>query len=202
MLMMKRIVLVAVLSLLSWLANAEGDVAQLHLHLSSAQTLSADFEQTVFDADSSALQQSSGTIQLKRPNKIRWESKQPYRYLLISDGKTLWRYDADLEQLNKEPFDPSLAQAPAMIIGASIEQLAENFSVSLKKQGSERAFTLVPKEGGAFSKLTLYFKAGKLTGMALVDSLEQTTEIEFIQPRYNGKLPDSLFVYREEDSTN
>ena len=86
-----------------------------------------------------------------------------------------------------------------MIIGASIEQLEDNFSVSLDKQGSERSFTLTPKTESTFSSLTLSFKAGKLTGMSLLDSLEQRTDIQFVNPRYNGKLSDSLFIYQPDN---
>lgn len=179
---------------------AEGDVAQLHLLLSSATSLEAGFDQTVYDADGSVVQKSSGQIALQRPNKIRWQSTAPYNYLMISDGETLWRYDADLDQLNMEPFDPSLAQAPAMILGASIEQLDENFDVAISKNGIERSFILTPKQvGGNFSELVLHFKQGKLVGMALTDTLDQRTDIQLVKPNYKPKFPAQYFTYQEPD---
>lgn len=184
-------------TLISSLASA-GDVAQLHLHLSSMKTLNAKFQQTVMDESGNILQESEGTLAVERPNKIRWESTSPFRYLLVSDGVTLWRYDAELEQLNTESFDSEVAQAPAMIIGASIEQLDNQFEVKLHKHDALREFTLIPKAAQMFSEMTLRFRWGKLIAMELRDNLEQRTIIEFVSPKYNDKLPSSLFQFDPE----
>jgi outer membrane lipoprotein carrier protein len=196
---MRHIVVLVLFGLLSTLSFAEGDVAQLHLHLSGAQSLNAKFVQQVRDVEGELLQESKGTIALKRPNKIRWESTEPFHYLLVSDGKTVWRYDADLEQLNTEPFDSKLAQSPAMIISASIEQLAKQYDVSVKKQGNSREFLLTPKTESAFTQMALTFVWGKLTAMRLTDTLEQTTQIDFVNPKYNGKFDDALFRIKESE---
>jgi outer membrane lipoprotein carrier protein len=188
------------LSICTLTAVAGGDVAQLHLHLSGAQSLNAKFVQQVNDVDGQLLQESTGTIALKRPNKIRWESTEPFHYLLVSNGKTVWRYDADLEQLNTEPFDANLAQTPAMIIGMSIDQLAAKYDVDVKKKGNSREFILSPKEAGPFSEMVLMFTWGKLTGMRLTDTLEQTTKIEFINPKYNNSFSDGDFEFNEVEA--
>lgn len=195
---MRRLLCAFFLILAASHSFANGDVAQLHLMLSSANSLKAGFSQTVYDSDGAVLQKSSGDIALQRPNKVRWHSKEPFQYLLVSDGKTLWRYDADLEQLNVEPFDPNLAQAPTMILGASIEQLQKNFAVELNKQGIERSFILTPKNDASnFSELVLHFKQGKLIGMALTDALEQRTEIQFINTNYKPTFSPDEFVFKE-----
>ncbi len=174
-----------------------GDIAQLHLHLSSLKTLQADFEQDVRDEEGNLLQQSRGDIALQRPNKLRWESREPFHYQLISDGVTLWRYDAELEQLNSEPFSTELSQAPAMIIGASMEQLESQFDVVFHKSAGLREFVLSPKQPGMFSEMTLRFRQGKLIGMAMRDNLEQRTEIRFSNARYNKPLAAELFRYND-----
>lgn len=195
---MQRLLCSIFLLLVASHSFANGDVAQLHLMLSSAKSLKAEFSQTVYDSDGAVLQESHGDVALQRPNKVRWHSKQPFQYLLVSNGETLWRYDADLEQLNVEPFDPDLAQAPTMILGASIEQLQKNFVVELKKQGAEHRFVLTPKnDAGNFSELVLHFNQGKLTAMALIDALEQRTEITFINANYNPEFSADEFVFKE-----
>ncbi len=176
------------------------DVAQLHLHLSSLQTLQAQFEQEVRDESGNVLQLTSGELAVERPNKLRWESREPFHYQLISDGVTLWRYDADLEQLNSEPFSEELAEAPAMIIGASIEQLESQFDVRFNKQGALREFILTPKQPGMFSQMSLRFRQGKLIGMSMRDNLEQYTEVKFIKPRYNVPLTDDTFIFSKTNA--
>ena len=198
MITMRRLLLLLCLSFIQVSANAGGDVAQLHLHLSGVQSLSAKFVQQVKDASGELLQESKGTIALKRPNNIHWESLEPFRYLLVSNGKTVWRYDADLDQLNTDPFDSELSQTPAMIIGASIDQLAADYNVSVIKGGNTREFILIPKQQGAFTEMRLMFNMGKLIGMRLTDTLEQTTQIDFIEPKYNVKFDSTLFEFNEE----
>ena len=176
------------------------DVAQLHLHLSSLETLQAQFEQEVRDESGNVLQLTRGELAVERPNKLRWESREPFHYQLISDGVTLWRYDADLEQLNSEPFSDELAEAPAMIIGASIEQLESQFDVRFNKQGALREFILTPKQPGMFSQMSLRFRQGKLIGMSMRDNLEQYTEVKFINPRYNVPLADDTFIFSENNA--
>tara|TARA_R110001583_G_scaffold66117_3_gene190486 strand:+ start:9523 stop:10125 length:603 start_codon:yes stop_codon:yes gene_type:complete len=197
---MRQFFIVLCLSVFTLNVFAEGDVAQLHLHLSGAQSLNAKFVQQVKDVDGQLLQESKGTIALKRPNKIRWESTEPFHYLLVSNGKTVWRYDADLEQLNTEPFDANLAQTPAMIISMTIDQLAAQYDVSVKKNGNAREFILLPKEPGSFTEMVLMFTWGKLTGMRLTDTLEQTTKIEFINPKYNNRFSDREFEFNEAEA--
>ena len=193
--MMKTFSTVVCLLLLSLSLACRADVAQLHLHLSGTQSLSAQFTQKVRGEDGELLQESHGNIALQRPNKLRWESTEPYHYLLVSNGQTLWRYDADLEQLNEEPVDGELMQAPAMVIGASIEQLDRQFTVRVEKNGSEREFILTPRQEGPFTTLSLVFDSGKLVGMKMRDSLGQGTEIQFEKAKYNGKLAPSLFEF-------
>ncbi|MFT7403848.1 outer membrane lipoprotein chaperone LolA [Zhongshania sp.] len=194
---MRQLFVFFCLSLLQLPAFAEGDVAQLHLHLSGAQSLKAKFVQQVRDVSGELLQESKGTIALNRPNKLRWESLEPFRYLLISNGETVWRYDADLEQLNTDPFDSQMSQTPAMIIGASIDQLAADYDVRVIKSASTREFVLIPKQQGTFSEMRLVFNMGKLTGMRLVDTLEQTTQIDFVDAKYNIKFDPKTFEFNE-----
>ncbi|MDF1693492.1 MAG: outer membrane lipoprotein chaperone LolA [Zhongshania sp.] len=198
---MRQLLIFLCLSVFTLTGFAEGDVAQLHLHLSGAQSLNAKFVQQVRDVDGELLQESKGTIALKRPNKIRWESIEPYHYLLVSNGQTVWRYDADLEQLNTEAFDANLAQTPAMIIGMSIDQLAAQYDVNVKKNGNAREFVLTPKQPGSFTEMALMFTWGKLTGMRLTDTLEQTTKIEFVNPKYNNRFSDREFEFNEAEAS-
>lgn len=198
---MRQLFLLLCLSVFQLPAFAEGDVAQLHLHLSGAQSINSKFVQQVRDASGELLQESKGTIALQRPNNIRWESLEPFRYLLVSNGKTVWRYDADLEQLNTDPFDAELSQTPAMIIGASIDQLAADYVVNVIKSGNTREFVLTPKQQGAFSEMRLLFNMGKLSGMRLTDTLEQTTQIDFVEPKYNLKFDAKMFEFNEAEAS-
>ena len=61
--------------------------------LNTVQGFSSSFTQDVVDADGNVLQNSSGTLAVKRPNLIYWETKAPDETLVVSDGETLWFYN-------------------------------------------------------------------------------------------------------------
>lgn len=193
--MVRRLAWIVLASMALSPAQADTAAEQLHRQLSGLHSLQAEFKQQVKDSDGEVVQESSGTLALQRPNRLRWESQQPYHYLLVSDGDTLWRYDADLEQLNEEPFDPQLAQAPAMILSASREQLDAQFKVRLQTEGSTQRYVLQPVDEQMYRQLALRFDDGKLVGMELIDNLEQHTHIRFVAPHYNPSLGDALFHF-------
>ena len=64
-------------------ADTSADLARLKAHIGGVQTMTADFTQT--DARGRS---ASGTLQLKRPGKVRFQYGSG-DLLLVADGKTL-----------------------------------------------------------------------------------------------------------------
>ena len=38
-------------------------------------------------------------MSLARPGRFRWDYEQPYQRVVVANGKQLWLYEADLEQV-------------------------------------------------------------------------------------------------------
>ena len=148
---------------LLWLSGfAHGGAAeQLASHLQNVSSLKAGFVQVVRDDRGEVLEESKGEMTFKRPDKLRWEVAEPYRYQIITDGETLWRYDPDFEELVTEPFE-QVSQTPIMILAASAEQLF--FSPDLGEE-SRRA---------ALQSFKSLFAPGNIVSLAL----ESTTNGE------------------------
>lgn len=185
-----------VLALLSPLCYADA-AAELKNLLGQSRTLQARFEQSVRSVDGELVQQSSGDIALARPNQFRWHSTAPFDYLIVGNGEVIWRYDADLEQLDIEPFDSQLADTPALIFSASLSELSAAYQIVeiTDARDTTRQFLLSPKVDSLFSELRLHFRAGQLAAMSLVDNLQQQTAIRFVDARYNLQLAPSLFEF-------
>src|SRR5690606_11460873 len=85
------------------LAVSAADQSQAAVRLtelpSSAQTVTGGFSHMTLSANGANLQQTTGTLTLKRPVKVRWHTDPPLEQLLISDGEKIWLYDPDLEQV-------------------------------------------------------------------------------------------------------
>ncbi|WP_246386525.1 outer membrane lipoprotein chaperone LolA [Litorivivens lipolytica] len=189
---------IALLSLAALAQAGSGGAEQLAGYLQSVQNLKAGFTQTVRDDRGEILEESRGSMTFKRPDKLRWEVAEPYRYQVITDGETLWRYDPDFEELVTEPFD-RVSQTPIMILAASAEELTADYEVRLVAGTEVQRFSLKPRQANAdFSELELNFKGEVLQSMLLRDKLGQTTLIELTDPRINAPtLPAELFVFRQ-----
>lgn len=182
---------------LSGFAHA-GAAEQLAAHLQNVNNLKAGFVQVVRDDRGEVLEESRGSMTFKRPDKLRWEVAEPYRYQIITDGETLWRYDPDFEELITEPFK-QVSQTPIMILAASAEQLSGDYHVTLVAGSELQRFSLKPRKANAdFSELELSLRNDLLTAMILHDKLGQTTRIDLHQVVVNSDaVVDSLFVFEQ-----
>src|SRR6266550_5618563 len=80
------------------LAAESPDMARLRAHIGSVQTMTANFVQTDARGRSAA-----GTLQLKRPGKVRFQYGSG-DLLLVADGRQLWYLDYQVGQKNHWPL--------------------------------------------------------------------------------------------------
>lgn len=192
----KKPLIAIFLFLLSFAVSATTPEAKLQGYLSELQSLEAGFEQKLLDARGQRLQQTEGEMRLLKPGRFHWETRNPFPEVLISDGKTLWLYDPDLEQVTIQPLDQRMASTPALILSGEATDLAEDFQVSHQQGADEEIFTLVPLAGDSlFEELQLYFQQGQITALRLEDSLGQQTRVDLVNPHYNQPLDPAGFEF-------
>lgn len=102
---------------------------KLNQLLNRYKTYQADFQQTVFDEKDQVIQRSQGRMFLMRPFKFRWETTDPVRQVIITDGKELWTYDQDLAQATKQKFTTQNAGDPAALLSGKSANLAKRFFI-------------------------------------------------------------------------
>lgn len=192
-----RIVFLFVLALISPLLKAdEAALQRLGVQLDALKSMQGQFVQTVSDEKGKVLQTSQGSLAVKRGNRLRWETTAPFAYLIVTDGSTLWRYDRDLEQANKQKFSGELADTPALILSGDMPRIRANYDVSREAGSAGDYFRLVPKQKNAlFHSLVLQFSGATIAQLILQDNLDQRTEIRFNSVVNNPALPDALFHF-------
>jgi outer membrane lipoprotein carrier protein len=187
-------------SLLLSAASARAEVEELALlenYLDNVQSLTANFEQSLVDADDIVIETSSGTVSIRRPGQFRWSYETPYAQELVADGLNIWSYDADLEQVTVKPQEQMLANTPATLLGGSREVLDE-FDVvdGFTDERGTVWLRLRPRNpDNGFTRVELGFDEGMLRRMIFADSLEQTTLIALLDVRVNETLDDSIFEF-------
>lgn len=165
--------------------------------------MSGTFAQQVTASDGEILQDSAGEFWLQRPGRIRWQTTTPFPQLLVSDGKKLWLYDEDLEQVTIKPVSDAVAGTPAFILSGNFTQLVSDYDVSDLNTGNGQAFTLSPKlNEGNYQYITLEFLEGKLATLSIVDTLSQKTRIDFRAVALNPDLSATQFSFTPPAGTD
>ena len=188
----------AVLLLASSTASAvDADAAaRLDAWLAGLDTLSARFEQRLFDEDRNLLDQASGTMLIDRPGRFRFDYEAPPQ-LIVGDGARVWIYDPELAQVTVRDLDAALGSTPAVLL-TSDRPVEDTFRIEAPDagEGIDR-FDLEPKAAGdaPFARIRLAFADGELRRMELVDQFGQTTLFGFDAVRRHPPIPDGAFTF-------
>ena len=184
------------LSILPVNVIAENGQTKLDAFLTGLQTLEADFTQRLLNQYGEELESSNGVLYLKRPGKFHWSYVEPYSQKLISDSKTLWVYDEDLEQLTIRDITGLLEDSPAAILGGDMDIDAHYIVAEQLNEGGERWLELTPRDTESqYHGIRLTFADTTLEQMILFDSLGRTTQIVFDNLVRNPDIDESLFQF-------
>lgn len=191
------------------LAQAETATEKLTDMLSGYNTFSARFEQYSTNSNGRRAQESTGEMQLAKPNRFYWKTETPFPQTIVGDGQYIWVYDPDLEQVTRKPGDAQ-NNAPAMLLNGQVDELTASYRISNPvNTGPEQLFELAPKgENSNFSRIRLFFVEKQLTEMMLEDSLGQRTTVilrnqqinpSFKANHFNFVAPDGVDVILEDE---
>jgi outer membrane lipoprotein-sorting protein len=174
---------------------AAGDLDKAVSALRGISTMKADFVQTDRNGQS-----VSGVMTLKRPGKIRFEYAKGVPMLVVSNGKSMYLVDYEVNQVQRWP----IANSP---LGALLDP-----SRDVKKYGkllptSHPDVVSVqvrdPKRP-EFGVMTLIFARDasspgglKLTHWVALDSQNHRTTVRLSNQRYGVSVADSAFTFRD-----
>ena len=176
----------------SFAAAPSPDLAKLKAHLSSVQTMTANFTQT--DAKGHV---DSGTLQMKRPGRIRFEYNAG-DVLLVANGKTLSFIDYAVGQksswpLGRTPLGPLLSSSPDF-----------NGKAEILPSTDSRIVVARAKSAGQYGQLTLAFLRNasapgglQLYGWTAIDPQNHRTTVKLTNVRFNVAVPETAFTYAE-----
>jgi len=173
-------------------AAPSADLDRLKSHLSSVQTMTANFSQ--IDAKGRV---ANGTLQMKRPGRIRFEYGGG-DVLLVADGKRLTFLDYSVGQksswpLSRTPLGPLLSGSPDF-----------NGKAEILPNSNDRILVARAKSTGQYGQLTLAFLRNasapgglQLYGWTAIDPQNHRTTVKLSNVRFNVAVPESAFTYAE-----
>lgn len=176
------------------IAATSPDLAKVQAHLQAVSSMTADFSQT--DSKGQTL---TGTLQLKRPGRIRFDYGR-VGILVVADGKKLSFIDYDVGQksswdLNKTPLGILLSANPDLARIARIVPNADPRVVVVRAVDPSRneygkLILAFIRESSAPGGLRLY-------GWTAVDAQGKRTVVKLSNQRYNVAIPAAAFTYAE-----
>lgn len=187
--------LAAALFATSAFAGARDD---LNAFTKGLKGLDGQFAQKVFDPKGKLKETSSGKVALSAPRLFRWEYVKPFPQLIVADGKTVWIYDPDLQQVTKRPQGVEEQNSP---LSALIDPGKLDAQFVVKEDGSAEGLNwlnLAPRGNAAdasFRSARLGFGQAALVKMQVVDALGQRTEIDFNGWKRNPAFDKGTFRY-------
>lgn len=161
----------------------------------AVEDLRADFDQVQVDESGEVLQRASGIFLLERPDKFRWEYREPYRQVIVSDGREFRFYDVDLAQVTVRDVDASLSTTPAQLLAGGTG-LTEAFAIEPMARDREGLdwVRLTPRSDDSdFREIRLGLQDDRPVRLDLDDQLGQTTRIRFSDIRINDGIDDQRF---------
>jgi len=189
--------LALVLSLAADAAEIESGRKRVESFLAGLQGLQADFHQVLTDRSGRAIEESSGVLAIRRPNRFRWDYREPYTQVIVADGTRIWLYDTDLEQVTVRKLDDTLSATPAMLLSGE-GALEDSFTVTgVERDSGIEWVQMEPKRTDTdFKSVRLGFEGTTLRYMQLADKLGQTTILTFTNVERNPVLDPSRFTFQ------
>jgi outer membrane lipoprotein carrier protein len=185
-------------------AHAQAPRTALDAWLSGLTSLRTQFTQTIKDAQGHQTDQTSGELLVLRPGRFRWESHDDPAtgapvssgaapadsgQVLIADGRNVWFYDRDLQQVTVKPVDAALSATPIMLLSGGAE-VRQAFTIS--DAGAKEGLSwlrVAPRAADAdFRQAVLGFADGELRQMILEDKLGQVATLTFNRSQRNAPV--------------
>ncbi len=195
-------------SVLAQTPNADA-LNSLSLFLKQTQSGRAQFTQVVTSpakADQAPRRKtSSGTFEFHRPQQFRFAYQKPFVQTMVSDGQSLWLYDADLNQVTVRKQSQALGQTPAAFIASTgdlkVLQAEFNLLAEPDTEGLQWVKATPKQSEGAVQTIRVGLKVqGQaipvLSVLEIVDGLGQTSRLSFQNFDVNVKLAPETFQFK------
>lgn len=181
-----------------------GGMESLEAFVKSARSGRADFTQTVTapprDGQPSRTKASSGNFEFQRPGKFRFDYKKPFAQSIVADGKILWLYDVDLNQVTQRPQSQVLGSTPAALIAAAPDLRALQADFALESQPERDGLQWVkatPKsKDGQLQSVQVGFQGDALAVLEILDSFGQSSVLKFGKVEVNPVLAANAFEFK------
>lgn len=183
-------------------AGEIGKSVSVQQYLAQSKDLQGEFTQIVNSPQGK--ETSSGVFKISKPGKFYWDYQSPDRQKIISNGKKVWQYDLDLEQISVRKSDELVGDVAVRILTGQTS-LDSQFIVTavptaqapiaLQPYAGE-VYRLTPKKPQeGYDSVYAVMKNGAMSAIAVDAGRGQQTVIVFKNVKRNVGIPASVFEF-------
>jgi outer membrane lipoprotein carrier protein len=177
--------------------SAEAIVDRLQKSYDATADFTADFRQETEVKTLNRTLKASGKVSFKRPGKMLWRYDEPKEQFVLADGKHLYFYQPEQNQVIKSPLKNAFRGDIPLSFLLGLGNLKKEFNATLKSTDENSyVLRLEPKgEAGGFSEILLAVNksTSDILWVSIRDAAANLTTIRFSGMRKGVGLNDSLF---------
>ncbi len=193
----------AALSESSSLSSSDAEaISHLKAILGTVSSLHGNFNQKIINEKGKILQQTQGQMWLKKPGQFRWEVLGHSKRTVVSDGKQVWDFDPDLEQVTVQSLPKKKGSMPIYFLTGQVDTLDNDFIIKSYgengkcMQNCDQCFELIPKaSSSSFQWLHVGFKNNSLKELELFDQMGQRSLFSFQNLAKNASISAQHFRF-------
>ena len=165
----------------------------------SISDLTSNFQQNSFFLGMNQRVLSRGAVHFKKPGMMDWTYESPEKQRFVADGKTLWFYQPDLNQVTVGDFTQSFSSDLPVSFLLGMGNLKADFSV-VESCNSEAGVVIKLQPKVADQSLDEFYLLVEKTkhsplGAKIVDVGGNETAIVFEKTTLNSSLKDERFKF-------
>lgn len=177
-------------------AAAAGAIEQLRQFADGTRSATGEFTQQLQRKSRQAAPVSRGEFAFARPGRFRWDIREPYAQLIVTDGRKLYFYDKDLKQVTVRAAGDVIRATPAAVLFGGSD-IGEAFR--LEEQGERDGVHWVeatPKlADSGFERIRVGLRDGLPAEMEVTDAFGQLSRFTFSRIQRNAPVADDAFRF-------
>jgi outer membrane lipoprotein carrier protein len=177
--------------------NADAVVEALQKSYDSTTDFVADFRQETEVKTLNRTMKAFGKLSFKRPGKMFWRYDEPKNQFVLTDGKHLYFYQPEQNQVIKSPLKNAFRGDIPLSFLLGLGNLKKDFTATLKaSDDKQNVLRLEPKgEAGGYSEILLGVSkaSSDILWVSVRDAASNLTTLRFSAMRKGVGIQDSLF---------
>ena len=178
-------------------ADAVAIVEALQKSYDATIDFTADFRQETEVKTLNRTMKAAGKLSFKRPGKMFWRYEEPKNQFVLTDGKHLYFYQPEQNQVIKSPLKNAFRGDIPLSFLLGLGNLKKDFNATLKaSDDSQNVLRLEPKgEAGGYSEILVGVSktSSDIVWVSVRDAASNLTTLRFSAMRKGVGVNDSLF---------